>query len=141
MQYRVSEDLLEEHRRFERRNAKLMQMMGRGRGSITNALPHVTGKGYYAYKYLGDGEVEWLDDYTDYEVTMRRNATASVCLVNTIDLYLQENLFAGIRDRLRVELVEGKRYFVDAEFRLWLRNNEVDEFETVGIVTVSSFDE
>lgn len=138
MEYRLCEDIINHERIFARRNARLMQMIGMG-GKSAISLPHVTGKGYFAFTYFIDGETKWLDDYTDYSLTLRRNTTMNVCTVNAIDEYVQKHLYELIRERLRVKLVGGNSYFVDAEFSVALRNNEVDDFELTGIVMVSEF--
>lgn len=138
MEYRLCEDITDSARVFARSSARLMQMIGMG-GKSAISLPHITGKGYFAFTYFIDGETKWLDDYTDYTLTLRRNTMMNVTTVNAIDEYVQEHLYELIRERLRVELVGGNSYFVDADFSVVLRNNEVDDFELTGIVMVSEF--
>ncbi len=99
--------------------------------SWRDTRPHAFGKGCFVAKYLGEGEWEWNDDMSHYELTARVGVELSLNAINSIDAHLSQEYFPEIAKKLRVELVPDKLYAVDGRFRVELYKDAVDVLESV----------
>ena len=129
--YVVGEEVEDQHKL----KVSCLQIVGLGK-CWRDTLPHARGKGRFVATYLDNNEWEWDNDNTEYKVETREHISLSLKAANAIDQHIQQVLFSSLAPRLRVNLIEHKRYALDAEFRVELHRDEVDAFDVEGTVMV-----